>query len=79
MKVAFECRPDVALTLLLNRACFNAQMLGCYFDLTVDDKDSELARRIAELNDQTVDCLQQALRVVLDRARGNREQEEMRN
>ena len=69
MKVAFECRPDVALTLLLNRACFNAQMMGCYFDLTADDKDSELAHRIAELNDQTVDCLQQALKLVLDRVR----------
>ena len=64
-----EPRLDVVLTLLLNRACFNAQMLGCYFDLTVDDKDSELAHKIVELNAQTVDCLQQALKLVLDRKR----------
>jgi hypothetical protein len=64
-----EPRLDVVLTLLLNRACFNAQLMGCYFDLTADDKDSELAHRIAELNDQTVDFLQQALKLVLDRAR----------
>lgn len=64
-----EPRLDVVLTLLLNRACFNAQLMGCYFDLTADDKASELAHRIAELNDQTVDCLQQALKLVLDRAR----------
>lgn len=68
-----EPRLDVVLTLLLNRACFNAQMLGCYFDLTADDKDSELAHKIAELNDQTVDCLQQALQMVLDRKREMRE------
>ena len=66
MKISMECRLDVALTLLLNRACFNALLAGCYFDLTVDKKDSELAHRIAELNDQTVDCLQQAIRMVLD-------------
>ena len=64
-----EPRLDVVLTLLLNRACFNAQLMGCYFDLTADDKASELVHRIAELNDQTVDCLQQALKLVLDRAR----------
>lgn len=68
-----EPRLDVVLTLLLNRACFNAQLMGCYFDLTADDKASELAHRIAELNDQTVDCLQQALKLVLDRAREMRE------
>lgn len=68
-----EPRLDVVLTLLLNRACFNAQMLGCYFDLTADDKDSELAHKIAELNDQTVDCLRQALQIVLDRKREMRD------
>ena len=68
-----EPRLDVVLTLLLNRACFNAQLMGCYFDLTADDKASELAHRIAELNDQTVDCLQQALKLVLDREREMRD------
>ena len=61
-----EPRLDVVLTLLLNRAFFNSQVVDCYFNLTADEKDSDLLRKIMELNGQTVDCLNQAIRLLLD-------------
>ena len=67
-----EPRPDVVLSLLLNRAFFNSQLVDCYFNLTVDESDSDLLRKIGELNGQTVDCLHQAIQILLN-AKGNRE------
>jgi len=67
-----EPRPDVVLSLLLNRAFFNSQLVDCYFNLTVDESDSDLLRKIGELNGQTVDCLNQAIQILLN-AKGNRE------
>lgn len=61
-----EPRPDVVLSLLLNRAFFNSQLVDCYFNLTVDDSNSDLMNKIRELNSQTVDCLHQAIRMLLD-------------
>ena len=61
-----EPRPDVVLSLLLNRAFFNSQLVDCYFNLTVGEKDSDLLNKIRELNSQTVVCLHQAIRMVLD-------------
>ena len=66
-----EPRPDVVLSLLLNRAFFNSQLVDCYFNLTVDESDSDLLRKIGELNGQTVDCLNQAIQILLN-AKGNR-------
>ena len=67
-----EPRPDVVLSLLLNRAFFNSQLVDCYFHLTVDESDSDLLRKIGELNGQTVDCLNQAIQILLN-AKGNGE------
>lgn len=61
-----EPRLDVVLPLLLNRAFFNSQLVDCYFNLTADDSDSDLIHKIRELNSQTVDCLHQAIRLLLD-------------
>ena len=61
-----EPRLDVVLTLLLNRAFCNSQLVDCFFNLTVGEKDSDLLNKIRELNSQTVDCLHQAIRLLLD-------------
>ena len=68
-----EPRPDVVLSLLLNRAFFNSQLVDCYFNLTVDDSNSDLMNKIRELNSQTVDCLHQAIRLLLDAKERNRD------
>lgn len=67
-----EPRPDVVLSLLLNRAFFNSQLVDCYFNLIASESDSDLLHKIGELNSQTVDCLLQAIRLLLD-AKGDRE------
>ena len=67
-----EPRPDVVLSLLLNRAFFNSQLVDCYFNLTVNESDSDLLRNIMELNGQTVDCINQAIQILLN-AKGNGE------
>lgn len=59
-----EIREDVALIVLLNRACYLSRLVDCYFNLTVSDKDSSLARKIASRNREVVETLENAMRLV---------------
>ncbi|MBE5775272.1 MAG: hypothetical protein E7337_15325 [Clostridiales bacterium] len=59
-----EIREDVALVILLNRARYLSRLVDCYFNLTVSDKDSDLARKIASRNSEVVDCLDKAMRLI---------------
>ncbi len=59
-----EIREDVALVVLLNRARYLSRLVDCYFNLTVTDKDSSLARKIASRNREVVDCLEKAMLLI---------------
>lgn len=64
-----EIREDVALIVLLNRACYLSRLVDCYFNLTVSDKDSSLAQNIAKKNRELVETLEKAM-LLIDREQG---------